>query len=361
MASSASIGYALWMDGSTFNGLLGRQGVAALFPNQLNSAQVIGGVMPTGGELLVTAGSGMSVNVASGYCVIPSGSGSTYGGYLCSAMQGVSGLTIAAADATNPRIDLVCAYVTDNGNSTSEWGVQVITGTPSTNPAAPALPAGAIPLATIQVPSSQTLMQSNLITDARVFMVTHGGIVPVAALVTPLPSLSGYEGMYIHDRSSGRFARYTSENQITQPRLFPFTPAIKLNANNVASTSSEQEICSVTITTDGVTDIEIMARFVGFQVATLTQQFYCNVNVYIDSTLVAQIASPLIDNAVAQVNVAYGGGTIHHITSGAGGDTPSAGTHTVSFGFSPHYDGTHQVVVPGTQSPSLLYVRPVSL
>src|ERR1700689_2818512 len=100
MASSITIGYALWMDGSTFNAQLGRQAhIAASWLNS-QSAQVYSGVMPTGGSLAVAAGSGMQVVVSSGYCVIASSSGSTYGGYLCAAMQATS-LSVAASDPVN--------------------------------------------------------------------------------------------------------------------------------------------------------------------------------------------------------------------------------------------------------------------
>lgn len=362
MPASVSQGFALWMDGETFNALLGRQAhVAGTFLNQLGAAQVIGGVLPSGGGLNVTAPGGMTVSCNSGYCIIPSSSGSSFGGYQCSAMASTTGLTIATSDPVNPRIDLVCATVSDVGTSASLWELQVITGTPAASPSAPATPANSIALAQVTVPASASSISSGNIADVRTFVACQGGIVPVRNLSSALSAIQGYEGLYVHDRSTKRLARIDATNALKQAILFPWTPVIAFSALDVHSISTETTIVSATITTDGATDIEIFARYVGISIATgAAQQVFANFNLNIDAARVAQVATPSMDANAIALNTAFGGGTIHHVTSGAGGDTPSAATHTVSLSFVAHYDGTHQVTVPGaSQYATMLYVRPV--
>lgn len=76
--------------------------------------------------------------------------------------------TITTADSTNPRIDLV--VVNSSGTKT------VRAGTPAANPAPPALTANDVLLAVVYVPTSDTTIASNQISDMRV-MKTQGPIV----------------------------------------------------------------------------------------------------------------------------------------------------------------------------------------
>ncbi len=361
MPSSVSMGWALWMDGETIDAMLGRQIVAGMYLNQQSTAQVTGGVLPSGGALAVTPGSGLTVNVASGYCVIPSSSGNSYGAYQCSALAATSGLTIATADSANPRTDLVCATVVDDGTSASYWALQVVTGTPAASPAAPATPANSIPLAQVSVPANATSVASNAVTDARTYIVLAGGITPVRNLAAAMTGQPGYPGAYIHDMTSDRLVLWNGSKQL-QPILLPFTPVANINANAVNSIGPYQQLCQATVTTDGQTDIEIIGQWVGISIATAgtqTDPIYANFTLQIDGAQVAQQATAPLDASKVQLNVAYSGGVIHHVTSGLSGDTPSAGQHVISFGFAAKYDGTHQVSVPGAQSPTTLYVRAV--
>lgn len=105
--------------------------------------------------------------------------------------------TVAAADATNPRIDIVCikhnraATVTemrdfkdasdDSVSSQSmdvqkDWSadISVVTGTPAGSPSAPATPAGYIKIATIAVPAVTGPTSQSNITDNRPILSTFG-------------------------------------------------------------------------------------------------------------------------------------------------------------------------------------------
>lgn len=91
----------------------------------------------------------MTVAVAAGLVRI--------GGYFC--FITAQNVTIAAADATNPRIDLV---VTDwNGN------VSRVAGTAAFKPVAPDVPANSIQLAQVYVPASASAILATYIYDRR--------------------------------------------------------------------------------------------------------------------------------------------------------------------------------------------------
>jgi hypothetical protein len=70
--------------------------------------------------------------------------------------------TITAADGSNPRIDLVCAKTDDT--------LPVTAGTAAANPKAPDIPASQVLVAMVYVPASDTDIDSNQITDKRVFV-----------------------------------------------------------------------------------------------------------------------------------------------------------------------------------------------
>lgn len=138
-------------------------------------------------SLAVTANSpaGMSVRIASGWAAIVGTTTSNMGVYTifndATVVQ-----TIATADPTNPRIDLVCATVRDAYYSGANNDVifQVITGTPAGSPVAPSLPANSISLATVAVGAAVTQINSGNITDTRVATTTNlavGDITSVTA------------------------------------------------------------------------------------------------------------------------------------------------------------------------------------
>jgi len=77
-------------------------------------------------------------------------------------------VTITAADATNPRIDLI--VVNSSGTET------VRTGTAAANPAPPTRTANDVVLAVVYVPANDTAIQTNQISDIRITR-TQGPIV----------------------------------------------------------------------------------------------------------------------------------------------------------------------------------------
>jgi len=133
---------------------------------------------------------GMSVRVASGWAAIV-GTTTTDMGVYTIFNDALATLTITTADPTDDRIDLVCATVRDAYYSGAFNDVifQVIAGTPSGTPVAPALPDNSISLAEVLVAAAVTQINSGDITDTRVNVTTS---LPIA-----LPSLAGNAGNFL--------------------------------------------------------------------------------------------------------------------------------------------------------------------
>jgi hypothetical protein len=138
---------------------------------------------------------GMSVRVAAGWGAVV-GTTTTDMGVYTFYNDALNTLTITTADATNPRIDLVCATVRDAFYSGAFNDVifQVIAGTPAGSPVAPALPANSISLATVAVGAAVTQINSGNITDTRVATTSN--------LATSLPSQAGNAGNYLTTNGS---------------------------------------------------------------------------------------------------------------------------------------------------------------
>lgn len=112
---------------------------------------------------------GMSVDVAAGVAVVDGTQDVVHqGSYVCLNDATVQ-LTIAAADPTNPRIDIVVAKVQDSqySGATDAWSLAVVTGTPAPSPAVPAAPANSIVLAQVSVLALAASIVNANITDVR--------------------------------------------------------------------------------------------------------------------------------------------------------------------------------------------------
>lgn len=120
----------------------------------------------------------MSVDVAGGGVWVPGTEGTFQGSYFCD-NRGTTNLAIAAADPTNPRIDLVVAQVEDSeySGSVDQWSLTVITGTPALSPTIPSAPANSVALATVAVAGLATTITNADINDQRdLSQTTHGNV-----------------------------------------------------------------------------------------------------------------------------------------------------------------------------------------
>lgn len=350
MASSVSLGAALLMDGPSYDGQLWRTvSIAGSFLSS-GAALAYGGVIPCGGALQVTAGSGLSVNVATGFAIVPSGAGSLYGAYQCGQMSS-SNLTIATADPTNPRLDLVCVTVNELGDSSSAAEIQVITGTPAVSPSAPSLPSYSIALAQVLVPASSSTVST--ITDSRVFTTSAGGVVPVPSL-SSVPS--GYTGLYAHDRTTGRLVHNPSSGPV-QPHILPYAPVMSSATANVTNTGSETTVLSLTFTSDGVTDWKFFAGWAGIEIGSSGGlPLGATMRIKLDGS---QIGTRYVWNE-ANDGTTRGAGELTVWTSGS--TTPSAGSHTLAYTFVQNYSGSADVQIVGASyAPIVLRAEPVVL
>ena len=140
-----------------------------------NDRLTIFGHIATGGtrassELAVTAqGSpNMSVNASAGGAYIVNDGGSNRGIYSVH-NDGTVVINITTAHATLARRDLIVATVRDAqyAGGSSDWLLQVVTGTPNASPVDPTVPSNSITLARIAVAASASSITNGNITDLR--------------------------------------------------------------------------------------------------------------------------------------------------------------------------------------------------
>lgn len=149
------------------------------------------GVRPGAGTpLKVTAGGGMNLSVAAGFATVQGTAAADQGAYTLGLATSQT-VTVTTANATNPRWDLVVAYVSDVGTSSSFGRVEIIAGTPAGSPADPAVPANALRLARVVVGAGVGSISAGNITDLRVFTTAAGGVLPALSTETPVGPFAG--------------------------------------------------------------------------------------------------------------------------------------------------------------------------
>lgn len=203
MSSSATTTAPLIIDGVTtpandirlaLDTLASSHGVAGALATR--SGVTLAGTTP----LKVTAGTGMTVHVGAGRARVLGTDNSTQGSYGA-ALTAQATLDIATSDATNPRKDLVVLAVVDNGDATSTYVVEVVTGTPATPALDPAVPNNAVSLGRVNVGAGVSSITSGNIDDLRPWTVAAGGILPVAS--SSFYPTAGPAGTYFHDLATG--------------------------------------------------------------------------------------------------------------------------------------------------------------
>lgn len=198
---------------SAISGLLGVP-VAAYTP-AVSATTAGGGHGVVGsGDMAVTQNGtpNMSVNVAAGRAFIRGGvsSGAATVGTYAVMNDATTNVSIAAADATNPRIDLVCVQVRDTnyGEAASEARFFVVQGTPAAVPAVPSISGlNVLVLAQVAVGAAVTTIVTGNITDKRTYAASVGGIQRCTSTTRPTSS-SLYEGLVIDETDLDRLWVY---------------------------------------------------------------------------------------------------------------------------------------------------------
>lgn len=188
MATSVSLGFPLWTDGSTWTSLLSRQfdgGVSIWDSNaSLTAVSPLGGVFHGPGSPLLTAqqaSPAMSVLVNAGYVAVPHPTAG-HGVYLFG-LQDQSTLTIASNGTGSSRLDLIVARVNDLGNSSSTCDIEVVQGTAGNGQ--PATPSASFLLAVVTIAPATTSIVTADIADKRSFTCSPGGILATSTADAP--------------------------------------------------------------------------------------------------------------------------------------------------------------------------------
>lgn len=296
----------------TATGAAGTTGIAA-------TAGVRQGV---GTPLKCTWTSLLSFTVAAGTCFVQGSTSATAGIYTVT-LDTTATLTCTTADATNPRIDSVAVVVTDNGNGTSTAAVAIYPGTPAPSPSAPTLPANSLLLCNITVPANATALSAGAFADKRLFTVASGAILPYPN--TAGATIAGPKGSYVYDQTTDRLKALDGSGNARQPKIGAFAGVVSSSLTDVpTSLSTYTTILTTTVTTDGVTEVEIFASWNAMVPATGTVDGdWCNVILVIDGFGVSGTSACLIRAGGTSLQP-YNGGSIREWT------TPSAGTHTIT-------------------------------
>jgi hypothetical protein len=189
-------------------------------------------------EVTENSPAGLSVLVASGWAAIVGTTQTNMGTYVGYNDATVI-LSIATADPTNPRVDLVCMTVQDAyyTGSLNDVILQVVAGTPAGSPVAPALPANSITLATVAVGAGATAITNANITDTRVLVTTNIPEVGDISAVTAGTGLSGggSSGSVTLSIDTGVTVDLTTAQTLTNKTLT--SPLINLGINAQTGTT----------------------------------------------------------------------------------------------------------------------------
>ena len=137
------------------------------------------GVMGGANTSIVTALATMNVAIAAAEFATTKGKAD---GVMLFTNDGTVNVAIAAAPASNSRVDVIWVKHNDNttgdANSTPTFGVTA--GTAAATPAKPAIPTGALELATLRVYAGSTAANGggNVLTNTYAMTAARGGVVP---------------------------------------------------------------------------------------------------------------------------------------------------------------------------------------
>jgi hypothetical protein len=269
-----------------------------------------------GTPLQVTAGSGMSVNVAAGQAWIRSTAGDSGGAYQLT-LPSSGALTVAAANPSLPRIDAVFAQINDVGSGSSTATVNIVTGTASSSPSAPATPSGAIALGYVNVAAGAT---SVTVTDERTYTTGLGAILPVV-------NSAGYPANaaasdYGHNLATGRLVLLTGSSAARAPLTALFAPQSATGNTPSATNATWQAGPSVSVTTDGISQVRVDIDCQNLQFGGAVSNI-CYWGILMDGSPVKTYDLVIVET---------GGGNFFSGAMGYIQHTPAAGTHTYAVG-----------------------------
>lgn len=205
--------------GSTHTAAQLRQYIAGLVAGNYSSATGLrarGGIHPSLGEEFRTHQAGspnMTVLVEPGVACIPGTESGTQANYWAYTNAQVT-LSITAAHASLPRIDIVVVNVRDTfySGSFNDAQLQVIAGTPASSPVAPAAPANSITICQVAVGAAVTSIVDANITDLRFYLAAVGGIINIRTLSAAPAAAEMVEGQLLWTMDTNRLYLYDGTN-----------------------------------------------------------------------------------------------------------------------------------------------------
>lgn len=234
--------------GATHTAAQLRQYIAGLVAGNYSSATGLrarGGIHPSmGDEFRVhqAASPNMTVVVEPGTACIPGTEAGSQGNYWAYNDAAVT-LSITAAHATLPRIDIVVVNVRDTfySGSFNDSQLQVITGTPASSPVAPAAPNNAIIICQVAVGAAVTSIVDANITDSRFYLAGVGGVINIRTLSAAPSASEMTEGQLLWTMDTNRLYAYdgTNTNQV-----YPYINLIKFarkTADETVNNSTTQQ------------------------------------------------------------------------------------------------------------------------
>lgn len=157
----------IWQQNRAYSARLDRSIIELLFSEGIADL--------AGGDMLVAEnafGVDNSVDVAAGSGIVAGDDELNQGNYLCR-IEAVLNVPFSASPVANSRIDLLVLQVNDSvaGSIRTPADVAelfVVEGVAAASPAVPAIPATAIPLASVLRTTGDTFINAAMITDLRV-------------------------------------------------------------------------------------------------------------------------------------------------------------------------------------------------
>lgn len=151
--------------------------------------------------------------------------------------------TISAADATNPRIDLISI----NSSAT----IVVTAGTPAPTPLAPTLPSNSAIIAQISVPANDTTISTDQITDARIILKSSGFTEVIATADSDISSNTtpANDAELMFDMVANALYEFELSLAYSSP-AGAGTPDLKYNFNGPATLTGQWTLLAYVSSTD---------------------------------------------------------------------------------------------------------------
>lgn len=207
----------------------------------LNSIVLREGVV-SGYEVSQTATPSMSVQIAAGKAFI-SGTSTALQGVYNVVNDSAFTVNLNASNATFSRYDLIVLTVRDAdvAGTQNQALFQVITGTPSSSPQVPSIPASSLVLARVLVSAGATNITNLFVVDTRLFTAAAGGIiwVPNEDARLRLGNPAQTDAYYVHQNDTGALWRNSNNSwaRIDTTPTFSYNNILSLYKGNPGSST----------------------------------------------------------------------------------------------------------------------------